>query len=145
MASDGGLRYHLIESRGDEGMGKEFKIAPTDESAQYVPRIRALVEAGRVHKARELVQEALHTNPLESGLSRWKELLAPASVKAVPELDVDRSADFRWLETHGDSYPEQWVAVFEGSLVAHAPTLRELETILDETAPGAPVLLHRFH
>ena len=126
-------------------MGKAFQIAPRDESTHYVPRIRALVEAGRVHDARGLVQEALHTNPAEPGLSRWKELLAPAKVKAVPELDVDRSADYRWLETHGDSYPDQWVAVLEGSLVAHASTLRELETTLDEAAPGAPVLLHRFH
>jgi hypothetical protein len=126
-------------------MGKAFKIAPTDESTHYVPRIRALVEAGRVRDARELVQEALHTSPLEPGLSRWKELLSPATVKAAPELDVDRSADFRWLETHGDSYPDQWVAVLQGSLVAHASTLRELETILDRTAPGVPVLLHRFH
>jgi hypothetical protein len=126
-------------------MGKALKIAPTDESTHYVPRIRALVEAGRVHDARELVQEALHTNPSEPGLSRWKELLSPATVKAVPELDIDRSVDFRWLETHGDSYPDQWVAVLQGSLVAHASTLRELEAILDETAPDAPVLLHRFH
>lgn len=126
-------------------MGKAFQIAPRDESALYVPRIRALVEAGRVHDARALTQEALRSNPLEPGLSRWKELLAPATVRAVPELDVDRSADLRWLETHGDAYPDQWVAVLEGSLVAHASTLRELEAILDEAAPGAPVLLHRFH
>jgi len=49
------------------------------------------------------------------------------------------------LEAYGDAYPDQWVAVLEGSLVAHAPTLRELDAILDEAVPGAPVLLHRFH
>jgi hypothetical protein len=53
-------------------------------------------------------------------------MVAP-TVKSVPELDVDRSADFGWLETHGDSYPDQWVAVLEGSLVAHASTRLHLE------------------
>jgi hypothetical protein len=145
MAPDGGSRYHVVESREDGDMGRAFKIAPADESTHSVSRIRELVEVGRAHDARELLQEALHTNPSEPGLSRWKELLAPARVRPVSEVDVDRSADFRWLETHGDSYPDQWVAVLGGSLVAHASTLRELETILDRTAPGAPVLLHRFH
>ncbi|HYU34897.1 MAG TPA: DUF5678 domain-containing protein [Thermoanaerobaculia bacterium] len=126
-------------------MGKAFKIAPTDESTVYVPRIRALVESGRVHEARELVSEALYTNPSEPGLAQWSEVLSPAATRAVPELDVGRSADFRWLEAHADSYQDQWVAVLRGSLVAHASTLRELEAILDETASGAPVLLHRFH
>jgi len=141
--ADCGIIFQV--ERGGEDMGKDFKMAPTNESTPYVPRIRTLVEAGRVHSARQLVQEALRTNPLEPGLSCWRELLAPATVRAVPELDVDRSADLRWLEAHGDSYPDQWVAVLEGSLVAHASTLRELEAILDETVPGAPVLLHRFH
>lgn len=126
-------------------MAKAFKIARTDESELYVPRIQALVESGRVHDARELVQEALHANSSEPGLAHWMEVLSPATVRAVPEVEMDRSEDLRWLEDHGDSYPDQWVAVLAGSLVAHAPTLRELELILDEEAPGAPVLLHRFH
>jgi hypothetical protein len=126
-------------------MAKAFKIARTDESELYVPRIQALVESGRVHEARDLVKEALHVNPSEPGLAHWKEVLSPATVRAVQEIEMDRSADLRWLEDHGDSYPDQWVAVLAGSLVAHARTLRELQSILDEKAPGEPVLLHRFH
>ena len=126
-------------------MAKAFKIARTDESELYVPRIRALVESGRVHQARELAKEALRANSSEPELAHWAEVLSPAMVRAVPEIQMDRSADLRWLEDHGDSYPGQWVAVLDGSLVAHADTLRELESILDVKAPGAPVLLHRFH
>jgi len=126
-------------------MGKAFEIARADESAQCLPRIRKLVETGRVREARTLVAEALRADPTEPQLVRWSDVLAPATTKATPALDTDRSADFRWLAAHADAYPEQWVAVLRGSLVAHAATLRELEAILAESAPFAPVLLHRFH
>jgi hypothetical protein len=126
-------------------MAQPFKIARNHESTLYVPRIQALVESGRVHQARELVREALLSNSSEPGLTHWTEVLSPATVRAVREVDRDRSADFLWLQAHADSYADQWVAVLDGDLVAHAPTLRELELILAKKAPGAPVLLHRFH
>jgi hypothetical protein len=126
-------------------MAKALKIARDDESAQYLPRIQKLVDTGRIREARALVTEALRAHPTEPRLKRWSTVLAPATTKAARALDIDRSADFRWLEDHADSYPDQWVAVLEGSLVAHAATLRELEGLLAERAPFAPVLLHRFH
>lgn len=125
-------------------MAKALQIARNDADELFVPRIRRLVEEGRIHQARELAKEAVRANPSEPGLAHWNEVLSPAVVRAVPGLDKDRSADLHWLQEHGDSYMDQWVAVLDGSLVAHAPTLRELQSILDEKAPGAPVLLHRF-
>lgn len=125
-------------------MAKALQIAREDAGEPFVPRIRRLVEQGRIHQARELVKEAVRVSPSEPGLAHWNEVLSPAIVRTVPGIDMDRSADFRWLQEHGDSYPDQWVAVMDGSLVAHAPTLRELQSILTEKAPGAPVLLHRF-
>jgi hypothetical protein len=125
-------------------MGQPAKIARNHAAEPYVPRIQALVEEGRVREARALAQEALQENPSEPGLRHWSQVLSPARARVSKEVDIDRTADFRWLEAHADSYPEQWVAVLDGDLVAHAPTLRELQSTLDEKAPHAPVLLHRF-
>lgn len=125
-------------------MGQPAKIARNHAGEPYVPRIQALVEEGRVREARALVKEALRESPSEPNLGHWIQVLAPARTRIVKEVDIDRTADFRWLEAHADSYPEQWVAVLGGALVAHAPTLRELQAILDKQVPHAPVLLHRF-
>lgn len=125
-------------------MGQPAKIARNHAAEPYVPRIQALVEEGRVPEARALAREGLRENPAEPGLRHWSQVLAPARARVAKEVDIDRTADFHWLEAHADSYSEQWVAVLGGDLVAQAPTLRELQAILDEKAPHAPVLLHHF-
>lgn len=133
-----------MEREIERNMGQPAKIARNHAAEAYVPRIQALIEEGRVHEARALAREALRENPAEPGLRYWSQVLAPARARVAKEVDIDRTADFHWLEAHADSYRDQWVAVLSGELVAHAPTLRELQVILDEKAPYAPVLLHRF-
>jgi len=128
-------------------MAKAFKIARTDESELYVPRIQALVNEERIREARALVKEALLHNPLEPGLRAWSEVLAPA--KPLPRtpgrgMDFDRSAEIRWLEEHVDEYRGQWVAVLGDELLAHG-TLDEVTAELKAKPPKARALLHYIH
>lgn len=128
-------------------MAQALKIARTDENEPYVPRIRALVEEGRVREARTLVMEALLLNPSEPGLRHWSEVLAPAKAWTAPPgtgMDFDRSAEIRWLEEHWQEYRGQWVALLHDELLAHG-TLDEVTAQLDAVDPGARALLHRIH
>lgn len=76
----------------DRDMAKALKIAPTEESTLYVPRIRALVEAGRVGEARELVKEALLNNPTEPELQGWREALSRARILGTePAVEFDQN------------------------------------------------------
>lgn len=124
-----------------------LKQIPEEEPRSYVERIRELVEQDRVGAARKLAAEAVAQGVQEEGLLRWKELLAPGRILGLsPERDIDRTADFRWLRTHGPSYVGQWVALFDGELLAHASSQKELGRLLDargwESRPGRRALLH---
>ena len=126
-------------------MGKALKIAPSNESELYVPRIQTLVEEERIREARALVKEALLCNPSEPGLQGWSEVLAPAKTLGTrPASDFDRSAEIRWLEKHWEEYRGQWVALLQDELLAHG-TLDEVMAQLDAIDPGARALLHRIH
>ncbi len=126
-------------------MGKALKIARTDESELYVPRIRALVEEERIREARLLVKEALLKNPSEPGLQGWSEVLAPAKhLGTRPASDFDRTPEIRWLEEHWQEYRGQWVALLHDELLAHG-TLDEVMAQLDTVDLEARALLHRIH
>ncbi|HYU34900.1 MAG TPA: DUF5678 domain-containing protein [Thermoanaerobaculia bacterium] len=128
-------------------MGRALKIAPSDENERYVPRIKALVEEERIREARELVKEALRSNPSEPGLQGWSEVLAPAKSWAAPPgtgRDFDRTPELRWLEAHWQEYRGQWVALLHDELLAHG-TLSEVMAQLREKPPEARPLLHRIH
>lgn len=126
-------------------MAQALKIARTDKSEPYVPRIQALVEEERIQEARLLVKEALLNNPSEPGLQGWSEVLAPAKFLGTqPASDFDRSTEIRWLEKHWQEYRGQWVALLHDELLAHG-TLDEVMARLKAVDPEARALLHRIH
>jgi hypothetical protein len=126
-------------------MGKALKIARSEESELYVPRIRALVEEERIRDARALVKEALLKNPSEPGLQGWSEVLAPAKhLGTRPASDFDRSPELRWLEEHWKEYRDQWVVLLHDELLAHG-TLDEVTAELKANPPKERPLLHRIH
>lgn len=127
-------------------MGQPAKIARNHAAEPYVPRIRALVEEGRVREARALVKEALRESPSEPGVTGWSEVLAPAKMMDRPSApDFDRSAEIHWLEEHANKYRGQWVALLRNKLLAHADTLEELTAKLETIPHDARALLHRIH
>jgi hypothetical protein len=125
-------------------MAKAFKIARTDESELYVPRIQGLLEAADLRGARKLLAEALAHGSSESGLKSLERLLAPPRQELRPASDFDRSAEIRWLDEHATEYRGQWVALLGNELLAHG-TLDEVTAELKATPPRARALLHRIH
>jgi hypothetical protein len=63
------------------------------------------------------------------------------------ELDIDRTADFQWLKTQSEPYRGQWVALFQGELLAHNDTLQGILQDLESfpSGPGHRALLHRIY
>jgi Family of unknown function (DUF5678) len=122
-------------------MGKAFKIAPIHESELYVPRIRALLHSADLLRARDLLAEAREHGSMEPELDKLETLLAPPSSRLSPARGFDRSAETRWLRTHGSEYRGQWVAVMGSELLGHASELRDLMKQLRAEAPEVPALL----
>jgi hypothetical protein len=133
---------------GDDPMAQALRKR-TPETRSYRERIRELVEQDRVGAARALLAEALEQGVHGEDLSHWQSVLAPA--KAVPqvggELDIDRTADFEWLKTKSEPYRGQWVALFQGELLAYNPTLQGILRDLESrhSGPGRRALLHRIY
>lgn len=122
-------------------MGKAFKIAQTDESTLYVPRIRTLLHSGDFRGARALVAEAREHDCNEPELEKLAKLVAPPTYKLTPAEGRDRSAEMQWLREHAEEYRGQWVAVLGSELLGHSPELRDLMTHLRAEVPEAPALL----
>ncbi|MEP7339291.1 MAG: DUF5678 domain-containing protein [Acidobacteriota bacterium] len=45
-------------------------------------------------------------------------------IRRVPPVDLSR--ELQWLKEHRHEYPEQWVALEGGRLIAHGPQAREV-------------------
>jgi hypothetical protein len=125
-------------------MGNALKIARSDETGLYVPRIQKLLEVADLRGARKLLAEARERGSSESDLEQLERLLAPPRQELRPASDFDRSAEIRWLEEHWEEYRGQWVALLHDELLAHG-TLDEVTAELKANPPKARALLHRIH
>src|SRR5947199_10043426 len=119
-------------------MSRAARVAHSHVSEPYVPRIWKLLEEARLKAARELLAEALREGSPEPELDGLAKLLAPPKPRMSPVRDFDRTAEFRWLDEHGKEYMGQWVGLLGDELLAHAPTLKELQAKLDKVAPEKP-------
>jgi hypothetical protein len=122
-------------------MGKAFKIAPSDESTLYVPRIREFLHSGDFRGARALVAEAREHGSMEPELDKLEKLVAPPTYRLSPARGFDRSAEIQWLREHADEYRGQWVALIGRELLGHSAELRDLMKHLRAEAPDVPALL----
>jgi hypothetical protein len=104
-------------------------------------QIRSLLEEGRIREARDLLAAA---GPAVRVDPKLRELLAPPRVRKNPVRDVDRSAEFRWLETHAAEYQGKWVALLGKNLVASSGILKELLAQLDELQLAGKPLIHHL-
>ncbi len=120
-----------------EPLSQEHDVQP------FVMAVRALIGSERLAAARQMLNTAptyILSDPL---VARLRSVLAPPVVKRVSKRDVDRSQEYEWLRTHMHEYRGCWVALHAGSLVASAPTLRELQGRLRAMSLPWPPLLHR--
>jgi hypothetical protein len=78
-------------------------------------------QGGQIFPDNERVQQmARRVSPLGIQVDR----------DAPHHMGIKQSSD--WLNNHADEYRGQWVAIREGILIAAAPTLAELETLMGD-------------
>lgn len=116
---------------------------PEQEARSYMERIDERVFYGDIRGARALVAEAIERGIQDERLVKLQEILAPARVRGTrPADEPDRTGELRWIETHGDSYRGQWVALLGNDLLAHSSNLKEVASKLDENPPPVRPLLY---
>lgn len=104
----------------------------------YARALRMLLEQGKIREAQRLFEFAKDyvQDP------KIREALAPPRVKKSLKKDVDRSAEFRWLDLNSARFRGKWVALLGDSLVASADSLRELQVCLKALSLKSRALVH---
>ena len=107
----------------------------------YADLIREHLTHGRILAAQNLLEFARDLIPADSMLVK---VLAPPRIKKSEIRGVDRSAEFRWLDEHSLKHSGQWVALLGENLLASAPSLAELLSILKANPPSDRPLIHHL-
>jgi hypothetical protein len=106
----------------------------------YLRQLHSLLEQGRIREAHNLFEFAKDFVPQDSKI---REALAPPRVTTSSKRDVDRSAEYRWLDLNSTRFRGKWVALLGEELVASADSLKELlAQIRTAQAEGKPLVHH---
>jgi uncharacterized protein DUF5678 len=106
----------------------------------YLRQLHSLLEQGQIRAAQDLFEFAKDFVPQDSKI---REALAPPRVTTSSKRSVDRSAEFRWLDSNSSRFRGKWVALLGDRLVASADSLKELLVQLRTTpADGKPLIHH---
>lgn len=116
----------------------------TSSASPDVRRIRELVAQERLLEARKLLEEALREDEDNPELLGLQIVLAPPTVTRVDLTDQDRTEELQWIAAHAKEYRGKWIAVLGDTLVAHAPSLKELRAELQELPDNGTPLIHRI-
>ncbi len=103
--------------------------------------MRSLLAEGRILEAVRLLEEAGDLVPPDSKI---RKVLSPPTIKLSDRRDVDRTPEFRWLDTHEVEYQGKWVALVEDELVASSDTLKELLVQIDQLQFARRPLIHHL-
>jgi len=93
------------------------------EGLSLEEQIGSLLAEGRISEAQNLFNTSGDLLPADSKL---REVLSPPRIRLSDYKDVDRTPEFRWINTHADEYQGQWVALVGETLVASSDSLKEL-------------------
>ena len=66
--------------------------------------------------------------------------MTPPRTRLLDRRDRDRQPELSWLRTHAQDYPGQWLALDGHTLIASAPTLRQLLHSLPPTLDPRPLV-----
>ena len=143
----GGEAHHQIESLPYGRVTPRSGVADLQQSDglsvsyyPYVELIQDHLAHGRILAAQKLFEFARDLIPSDSKLAK---ALAPPKIKKSDRRDVDRSAEFHWLDMNSGRFRGQWVALVGDNLVASAESLDELlSTLRASPPPGKPLIHH---
>jgi len=112
-----------------------------EERLKVEGQMRSLLAEGRILEAVRLLEEAGDLVPPDSKI---RKVLSPPTIKLSDRRDVDRTPEFRWLDTHEVEYQGKWVALVEDELVASSDTLKELLVQIDQLQFARRPLIHHL-
>jgi len=123
-------------------MGAPDRQLSSQEAAEIVERqIRSFLMEGRILDAQDLLAAVGSDLPIQPKL---REVLSPPKVRVLHERGTSLQANLEWLRANGSRFTRLWVALAGGSLIACAPTLRELRKLLKAFPEVTNLLLHRI-
>jgi hypothetical protein len=107
--------------------------------------LRALLEDGNVEGARRLIADMAPRWPESTEVQHFARVLASPKARWVPgKRGRSMDKDFAWLREHAREYQGQWVAVYDGRLIAAGPRLAAVRERLREHPDVEGALLHRI-
>ena len=109
----------------------------------FLIAIRSLLDADQLIAARRLLSAAPAHIGSDPALVKLRFLLSPPVVKTAHRRDPDRTQEYAWLRAEAHKYRGRWVALLGDTLLASAPTLRDLRDILKSVPTASLPLLHR--
>jgi hypothetical protein len=94
--------------------------------------------------ALDLARQGAALFPADETVQRIARTLAPPIAHTVPgEPPHGLAASRSWLRANADAYHGQWVAVYDGQLLAAAPSLEELRARVDPLERPASTIITR--
>ncbi len=94
--------------------------------------IQYALNLGTHSVARQLAEQSKSQYPDHAELQKYAQLLATTKVAhSSRPANPNAKADIDWLKIHGDEFRGQWVALRGGTLLAAAPTSRDLLASLE--------------
>lgn len=112
-----------------------------DEGLRLEEQIRSLLAEGQILEAQKLFNTAGDLLPADSKL---REVLSPPRIWESDERDVDRTPEYRWINTHAHAHQGEWVALVGEDLVASSDSLKELLAKLDQLRFEREPLIHHL-
>lgn len=92
---------------------------PVPETAEAAAlAIRELVEGFHAKEARDLAERASALFPESRELRYWDYVLSPGGVGVGPRSRRSTVTDREWIKAHGEAYPQRWLALLDGTLLA---------------------------
>ncbi len=126
----------LLNALAEQGDGPAFArlaagvawdVYPPAEIARAV---RLALAAGAPLSARQISAEGHRLYPEDAELAQMAHILAPPKVLGTSPANPTRYLDQQWLQRHAHEYRGQWLALKDGTLLAAAPTAKQLKTML---------------
>lgn len=134
---DHAAEQSLAPVRPTKALSLEREVLP------FLVTARRLIETDQLVAARRMLEVAPVDVLSDRMVMRLRDLLAPPRVEPLQKLDTDRTAEYAWLRNEGEKHRGRWVALDGDTLLAEAPTLKELRVGLKMMTLARPPLLHR--
>jgi hypothetical protein len=113
--------------------------------AEELRCLRALLEEGNVEGARRLIADMAPRWPESAEVQHFARVLASPKARWVPgKRGRPMDKDYAWLHEHAKEHHGEWVAIYEGRLIAADRELAVVRARLQQSPEAEGALIHRI-